>query len=64
MTVKRQQVGAVEHYRGHAIRMTLLGPDLLCYVDGVELQPFYETVRAARAAAEHYIDQVEEEKSK
>jgi hypothetical protein len=56
MTIKRKRVGDVVNYRGHEIEVRFLGPDLLCYVDGSELSPFYETLDNARKAGERHID--------
>lgn len=58
----RKQIGKTENYRGHEIIVRYLGPDLLCYVDGIELNAFYETSTNARKAGRTYVDQVENEK--
>lgn len=51
-------------YRGHKIEIRYLGPDLLCYVDGSELSPFYESVEDARKGGMRHIDHIENEKAK
>ena len=59
MSIQRQQIGADQYVRGHLVQLRYLGPDLLCYVDNTELNAFYETVPAAMAGAERYIDLME-----
>jgi hypothetical protein len=62
MAVERKQVGETLHYRGHEIVARFLGPDLLCYVDGSELSPFYEDTNAAQKAGMRHVDQIERER--
>ena len=57
----RKQIGKALSYKGHKIVVRHLGPDLLCYVDNVELNAFYETTENARNAGKRYVDQVENE---
>lgn len=56
MAVTREQIGQVEEYRGHKIVAHLAGPDLLGYVDDVELSGFYLNTAAVSAAGQRYID--------
>lgn len=56
MSVERRKVGKTERYGGSQIEVRFMGPDLLAYVDGVELSNFYLTPEAARAAGRRYVD--------
>jgi len=56
MAIERQIVGKSE-YRGSEITVRHMGPDLLGYVDGVELSGFFINTAAAIAGGERYIDQ-------
>lgn len=56
MPLKRQMVGQPENYQGRTITVRLMGPDLLGYVDDIELSGFFWTAEAARVAARKYID--------
>ena len=61
MSIERKQIGETLKYRGHEIIAKFLGPDLLCYVDGRELSPFYENLNAVHKAGMQYVDQIEDE---
>jgi len=54
--IVRRQVGVTEQYHGRALVARFMGPDLLAYVDDVELGGFYTDVEAARAAGRRYVD--------
>ena len=62
--LERKQVGTTLKYKGHEIVVRYLGPDLLVYVDGSELSPFYEHAEAARSAGMRHVDLIEEENAK
>lgn len=59
MTVNRKLMRS-EVYKARTIEARYMGPDLLCYVDGVDLGPFYVDVRAAIGGGKRYIDAEEE----
>lgn len=64
MSVIRKQVGAAEAYRGSKLTAHYMGPDLLCYVDGVEMPGFYLSVEAAHRIGRMYVDaQLKEEEA-
>ena len=50
-----------EVYKGKMITVPFMGPDLLCYVDWVELPNFHINVESAKAAGRKYIDRLEAE---
>ena len=56
MTLIRKQVGNTLKYLRRSIIVRFMGPDLLCYVDDVELAGFYLTVAAAQKAGKEYVD--------
>lgn len=56
MAIQRQPVGDVVPYRGRWLRVAYMGPDLLGYVDYVELSGFFLTVEAAIKAGKRYVD--------
>jgi len=56
MSLIRKQVGAAEAYRGSKLTAHYMGPDLLAYVDGVEMPSFYLSVEAAHAGGKRYVD--------
>lgn len=63
--LKRRQVGDAERYHGRRLSAHFLGPDLLGYVDDIELSGFYLNVEAALAAGRRYVDdQIKEEAKK
>lgn len=63
--LKRRQVGPTVRYEGRVLSAHHMGPDLLAYVDGVELAAFYLNVESAHAAGRRYVDeQIKEEKKK
>lgn len=63
--IPRRQVGDAERYQGRRLTAHYMGPDLLAYVDGVDLAAFYLTVEAAMEAGRRYVDdQVKEEKKR
>lgn len=62
MAIQRRTVGSATLYRGGKIEAKHCGPDLLCYVDGVELGGFYASVEGVRKAGMRHIDaQLKEE---
>lgn len=62
---QRPQVGDAERYQGRRLVARYMGPDLLGYVDGVQLSGFYLDVEAALRAGRRYVDeQIKEEKKK
>lgn len=60
--VERRLVGPVLRYRGHEIEARLLGPDLLCYVDGQQVGEYWLTAQAAHNAGQRHVDTIEDEK--
>lgn len=56
MTFERRLVVKPEQYRGRTITARYMGPDLLAYVDEIELGGFYMTAEAAREAGRRYVD--------
>jgi len=56
MSLIRKQVGAAEAYRGSKLTAHYMGPDLLAYVDGVEMPGFYLSVEAAIAGGRRYVE--------
>ena len=56
MSLVRPPVGEPETYKGHTLQARFLGPDLLGYVDDVELPNFYASAAAARDAGRRYVD--------
>lgn len=63
MSIQRKVVSTAE-YRGSHITVRHMGPDLLSYVDGVELSGFFISTAAAIGGGERYIDQQLKEKEK
>jgi len=63
MTIERKEV-ATEMYGGRKIRVTLMGPDFLAYVDGVELSGFYLSPQAGINAGQKYVDDERKAKEK
>ncbi len=45
-------------YKGHEIEVRRMGPDLLAYVDNVELPGFYIDTQAAVRGCTQYINQI------
>ena len=62
MAIKREQVGKTLTYNKHKIVVRFLGPDLLCYVDGHELNGFYPTAESARIAGRKYADLIDSQR--
>lgn len=56
MAIERKVVGEPAQYQGRTITARHMGPDLLGYVDDVELSGFYLDVEAVRAAGRRYVD--------
>jgi hypothetical protein len=56
VAVKRRQVGDAERYHGRRLHAGYMGPDLLGYVDDIELGGFYLTVEAAIGAGRRHVD--------
>lgn len=65
MSIQRRQVGSTELYHGRKLTARYLGPDLLAYVDDVELNAFYTDVESARAAGRRHVDaEIKEEEKR
>jgi hypothetical protein len=47
MSLQRRQVGETETYHGRRLVVRFCGPDLLSYVDDIELSDFYLNVEVA-----------------
>lgn len=60
--LERKLVGPVQQYRGHTIEARLLGPDLLCYVDGQQVGEYWLTAQAAHSAGQRHVDALEDAK--
>ena len=56
MSIERKQVGPTEVYFGRELRARYMGPDLLGFVNDVELNGFYLTAEDARAAGRRQVD--------
>lgn len=56
MAIVRELIGKPIAYKDHLIEARRMGPDLLCFVDGVELPNFYLNVAAVESAGVRYID--------
>ena len=56
MTLTRRMIGKPESYLGRKIVIRHMGPDLLCYVNDVELGGFYTDAKAARDAGIRHVD--------
>jgi hypothetical protein len=61
--MKRPVVGGEYKYRDHLIRVELMQPDYLLYVDGMQVGQFWLTPFDADAEAHRYIDFIETEKA-
>jgi hypothetical protein len=61
---ERRQVGKPELYHGRKLIARYMGPDLLAYVNDVELGGFYTDVEAARAAGRRHVDAEIKEEAK
>jgi hypothetical protein len=53
--IKRKLIRS-EAYQGRTIEARWMGPDLLCFVQGVELGSFYIDAQAAIEGGQRYID--------
>lgn len=63
--IERKQVGDAERYHGRRLHAAYMGPDLIGYVDGVELSGFFLNVEAAISGGRRYVDeQIKEEKKR
>lgn len=51
-----RRVISTDVYEGSRIESRYMGPDLLAYVEGVELAGFYIDAGAARRACARYVD--------
>lgn len=56
MSIQRRQVGKTELYEGRELRARYMGPDLLAFVNDVELNGFYLSVEDAHAAGRRHVD--------
>lgn len=64
MVVKRPIVGDPYLYRGRTVSARYLGPDLIAYVNDVELPHFYLDIEAVRGAGRRWVDAEEDERAK
>lgn len=64
MAFERPMIGEPTPYNGHIITVRYCGPDLLCYVDGSELNGFYVDIEAARKAGMRHCDHIDKERKK
>lgn len=55
MPIERKPVGEMT-YHGRKIEVKFMGPDLLAYVDGIELSGFYLDSQAAYVAGQKHVD--------
>jgi hypothetical protein len=53
--IKRKLIRS-EIYQGRTLEARWMGPDLLCFVQGVELGSFYIDAQAAIEGGQRYID--------
>lgn len=56
MSVNRPTVGEPHVYKGSVVTATLISPDLIGYLDGLEMPHFYMTLAAVRVAGEKMVD--------
>jgi hypothetical protein len=63
MGLKRKLIRQ-ETYQGRVLEAVYMGPDLLAFVNGVELASFYIDTEAALAAGRRYADEEEKAKAK
>lgn len=63
MPLERKLVDSIE-YRGRKIECRLLQPDLIGYIDGVEMPHFYRRSEDIYRIAKREIDAIETEKEK
>jgi hypothetical protein len=54
----RPLIGAPVMYLGRKIEVRHMGPDLLCFVDGVDMDTFYLDSATAVAGGQRYVDAV------
>lgn len=54
--IEREIIGEAEEYHGRVLTARFMGPDLLGYVDGIELGGFYRNRTAAINAGKRYVD--------
>ncbi len=65
MAFTRKQVGDAERYQGRRLMARFAGPDLLAYVDDIELAGFYINVESALQAGRRHVDaEIKEAKNK
>lgn len=62
MAVKREVVGDPYMYRGRLVSARYMGPDLLAFVNDVELPHFYDGLEAVRSAGRRWIDAEEKDR--
>lgn len=56
MAIERKVVGEPVQYQGRTITARYMGPDLLGYVDDMELSGFFLDLAAVRAAGQRHVD--------
>jgi hypothetical protein len=54
--IERKQVGPTQVYHGRKLTARYMGPDLLGFVDDIELSGFFLDVNAAHAAGQRHVD--------
>lgn len=54
--LKRKQVGAAEMYLGRSLTALYVGPDLIAFVDKIELSGFYINRESALIAGRKHVD--------
>ena len=56
MAIERKQVGPTVDYHGRKLLARHMGPDLLGFVDDMELSGFFLDVEAAHDAGRRHVD--------
>lgn len=64
MGIVRKQIGEGIEYKGRELVARFMGPDLLLYVDGVQVGNFFIDRPSAIDAGVRYVDQLEKEANK
>ena len=63
MTLQRKLVDCVT-YKKHVIDIKYIGPDLLCYVNEIELPNFFVNIRSAIEAGKRFVNEKLKEEKK
>jgi hypothetical protein len=61
MAIERKLIGRINH-KGHVIEARFMGPDLIGYIDGMEMGNFYLDAQAVYKVAINQIDEEERKK--